>query len=122
MPDVFVSIDTTMFFPDFHYQRSRQFVFQYFDGHINEFEGWSFDKFMTDFDGDNHIFDAYMSEIPSEFQYFKPEEKKNFKLYLKALFAQQVFDVNAYFRIVNQQDMMLNKVIELNEKGYPLDP
>ena len=31
IPDVFVSIDTTMFFPDFHYRRRREFVFQYFD-------------------------------------------------------------------------------------------
>lgn len=122
MPDVFVAIDTTMFFPDFHYQRSRQFVFQYFDQHINEFDGWTFEKFMTDFDRDDHIFDEYMSEIPTEFQSFGIEEKQNFKLYLKALFAQQAFDMNAYFQIVNQQDMMLKKVIELNDEGYPLQP
>lgn len=122
IPDVFVSIDTTMFFPDFHYQRSRQFVFEYSDQHVSEFDGWSFDKFMSDFDSDNHIYDEYMSEIPSEFQNFTEEEKKNFKLYFKALFAQQVLDVNAYFKIVNQQDMMLNKVIELNNEGYPLKP
>ena len=122
IPDVFVSIDTTMFFPDFHYQRSRQFVFQYFDQHVNEFEGWTNDKFMSDFDLDSHIYNEYMSEIPSEFQSFTQEEKQNFRLYLKALFAQQVFDVNAYFKIVNQQDMMLNKVIELNDQGYPLEP
>jgi len=122
IPDVFVAIDTTMFFPDFHYQRSRQFVFQYFDTHIDEFEGWNFEKFMKDFDSDGHIFDDYMSEIPSEFQHLNREEEYNFKLYLKALFAQQIFDVNAYFKIVNQQDMMINKVIELDEEGYPLDP
>jgi len=122
IPDVFVAIDTTMFFPDFHYQHSRQFVFQYFDRHVDEFDGWTFEKFMTDFDSDHHIYNEYMAQIPSEFQTFTKEEEDNFKLYLKALFAQQVFDVNAYFKIVNEQDMMLKKVVELEKEGYPLDP
>ncbi|MEL4456725.1 S41 family peptidase [Lutimonas vermicola] len=122
IPDIFVPIDTTMFFPDFHYQRSRQFVFQYLDTHVDEFEGWSFDTLMSDFDKDKHIFNEYMSEIPSEFQSFTGEEEKNFRLYLKALFAQQIFDINAYFRIVNEQDMMIRKVIELHDEGYPIDP
>jgi hypothetical protein len=43
-------------------------------------------------------------------------------MYLKALFAQQIFDVNAYFKIVNAQDVMLERVIQLNEEGYPLEP
>ena len=122
IPDVFVSIDTTMFFPDYHYRKSRQFVFQYFDQHIDEFDGWSFDQYMSDFDRDNHIYNEYMSSVPSEVKNFTKEEKEYFKLYLKALFAQQVFDVNAYFKIVNQQDIMLDRVIELNNEGYPLEP
>lgn len=122
IPDVFVSIDTTMFFPDFHYQKSRQFVFQYCDNHVDEFEGWSFDRFNREFDGDDHIFEEYMASVPSSFQYFTDEEKTNFRLYLKALFAQQIFDVNAYFRIINDQDLMIKKVIELDNNGYPLEP
>ena len=77
---------------------------------------------MTDFDKDKHIYNEYMSEIPSEFQSFTGEEETNFRLYLKALFAQQIFDINAYFRIVNEQDMMIRKVIELHSEGYPIDP
>ena len=50
------------------------------------------------------------------------EEEENFKLYLKALFAQQIFDINAYFKIVNTQDIMLKRVVQLNEEGYPLEP
>ena len=49
-------------------------------------------------------------------------EEENLKLYLKALFAQQVFDVNAYFKIINNRDTMLERVIELEEEGYPLEP
>ena len=122
IPDVFVSIDTTMFFPDFHYRRSRDFVFQYFDQHVDEFDGWSLEKFIDDFDRDSHIYDEYMESIPSEYAVFNLEEEENFKLYLKALFAQQIFDINAYFKIVNTQDNMLERVVKLNEEGYPLEP
>jgi len=122
IPDVFVSIDTTMFFPDFHYRQTRDFVFQYFDQHVDEFDGWSLDKFLKEFDNDRHIYDKYLASIPSEYAIFNSEEEENFRLYLKALFAQQIFDFNAYFKIVNAQDNMLKRVIELNEEGYPLVP
>jgi len=122
IPDVFVSLDTTMFFPDFHYRRSREFVFQHFDQNVNEFEGWSLEKFLDDFDVDNHIYSDYMESIPSDYAVLNEEEEKNFKLYLKALFAQQIFDINAYFKIVNAQDIMLERVVQLNEEGYPLEP
>jgi len=122
IPDVFVSLDTTMFFPDFHYRRSREFVFQHFDQNVNEFEGWSLEKFLDEFDADNHIYNDYMASVPSEYTVLNEEEEKNFKLYLKALFAQQIFDINAYFKIVNAQDIMLERVIRLNEEGYPLEP
>ena len=80
------------------------------------------DKFLKEFDNDRHIYDKYLASIPSEYAIFNSEEEENFRLYLKALFAQQIFDFNAYFKIVNAQDNMLKRVIELNEEGYPLVP
>ena len=49
-------------------------------------------------------------------------ERDNLKLYLKALFAQQVYDVNDYFKVINNRDTMLERVIELEKEGYPLEP
>ena len=97
-------------------------MFQHYDQNINEFEGWSLEKFLDEFDADNHIYNDYMASVPSEYTVLNEEEEKNFKLYLKALFAQQIFDINAYFKIVNAQDIMLERVIRLNEEGYPLEP
>jgi len=122
IPDVFVSLDTTMFFPDFHYRRTREFVFQYFDRNLDEFDGWSLEKFVDEFDADSHIYNDYLESVPSEFAVLNDEEEANFKMYLKALFAQQIFDINAYYKIVNTQDNMLQRVVKLNEEGYPLDP
>jgi len=120
VPDVFVAIDTTMYFDNIHYGRSNNFVFDYFDTHRDSFENWTFSDFRERFDLDGKIFNAYIKNLPSDFQDLDQFEEKNLKMYLKAIFAQQLFDLNAYYKIRNEQDNMLEKVIELNRKGYPI--
>ena len=122
IPDVFVSLDTTRYFPDIHYRRLNQFVFQYFDEHVNEFDDWKFDRFMRDFDRDDHIYQAYINSLPETHRGVEAGDKENIKLYLKALFAQQVYDVSAYYKIINIQDNMIQKVLELDKEGHPLSP
>jgi len=121
-PDVFVSIDTASYFHSYHYQHTQQFVFKYFDDNVDEFKGWDFDRFLSDFDQDNKIFQAYMKTVPDELEKLEPEQEQNLRLYLKAVFALQEFDFNSYFYIINKQDNMLQKVIELDRDGYPLQP
>ncbi|MGA9271225.1 MAG: S41 family peptidase [Lutimonas sp.] len=122
IPDVFVAIDTTMFFDNIHYRKLNEFVFDYFDNHLDEFDGWNLDRFEQDFDQDGSIYEGYMSFIDFDGSEMEDAERDNLKLYLKALFAQQVFDVNAYFKIINDKDKMLERVIELEKEGYPLEP
>ena len=80
------------------------------------------ERFEQDFDLDGSIYDRYMSFIDFDGSEMEDAERENLKLYLKALFAQQVFDVNAYFKIINDRDTMLERVIELEKEGYPLEP
>ena len=122
IPDVFVALDTTMFFDNMHYRRLNEFVFDYFDQHLDEFEGWTLQRFENEFDLDGRIYRRYMDFIESDGSEMEPGEEENLRLYIKALFAQQLFDVNAYFKIINQQDKMLERVIELDREGYPLEP
>ncbi len=120
VPDVFVAIDTTMYFGNIHYRKLNDFAFNYADTHRGEFRDWALNDFISGFDKDNHIFNTYLKSIPEEFQTLDNFETQNLKKYLKALFAQQIFDTNAYFKIINEQDKMINKVIELDKEGYPL--
>ncbi len=122
IPDVFVALDTTMFFDNIHYRRLNEYVFDYFDRHLEEFEGWTLEQFEEEFDHDDSIYQGYMNFIDFDSSEMEEAEEENLKLYLKALFAQQVFDVNAYFKIINNRDTMLERVIELEEEGYPLEP
>jgi carboxyl-terminal processing protease len=122
IPDVFVALDTTMFFDNIHYRKLNEFVFDYFDQHLDEFEGWTLERFEDEFDQDDRIYGRYMDFIEGDSSDMEPGEEENLKLYIKALFAQQLFDVNAYFKIINERDKMLDRVIELEREGYPLEP
>ena len=120
IPDVFVPLDTTHFINNIHYDYIRDFVFEYTDTHRNLFKNWSLEKYLSDFDLNESIFSAYLKFIPKRGRKMKNDEKLTLKMYLKALFAQQYFDMNAYYQIINEEDKMLEKVKDLNKKGYPL--
>jgi len=120
IPDVFVSIDTTMYFQNIHYRKLRDFVFDYSDTHRGAFENWDLDKFLNDFDKDGSIFKAYVQTLPEEFHEMDSLENQNLNKYLKALFAQQLFDLNAYYEIINEGDKMIEKVIDLDKEGQQL--
>jgi len=120
IPDVFVAIDTTVYFDNIHYRKLKDFVFDYTDKHRKDFNDWNFDDYVKIFDKDDQIFDAYIKSLPSEYQELNELESINLKKYLKALFAQQIFDITAYYKIINKQDIMIEKVIKLNSEGYLL--
>lgn len=121
IPDVFVPIDTTRYFSNIHFRRLNDFVFDYADTHRREFENLQIDDFISDFDKDDKVFNAYVKTLPEKLRNIHGEEKENLKMYLNALFAQQLFDVNAYYRVINKKDIMIKKVLELNKEGYPIE-
>ena len=120
IPDVFVAIDTTMYFNNIHYRKLNEFVFDYSDSHRDEFKDWTLNEFIENFDQDNQILNKYLNTLPSEFRELNQWKNKELKMYLKALFAQQIFDSNAYYKIINESDKMLEKVLQLNKEGYPI--
>ena len=120
IPDVFVAIDTTRFFSNYHIRRLNDFVFDYSDTHRKEFENMNLDKFISDFDKDDKIFNSYLQSLPEKLRDAHGMDTINLKMYLKALFGQQLFDANAYYKIINKNDKMIDKVIELNIDGYPV--
>lgn len=121
IPDVFVPIDTTRYFSNIHFRKLNDFVFDYADTHRREFENLQIDDFISDFDKDDKVFNAYVKTLPEKLRNVHGEEKENLKMYLNALFAQQLFDVNAYYRVINKKDTMIKKVLELNKEGYPVE-
>ncbi|MDX5584396.1 MAG: S41 family peptidase [Aureibaculum sp.] len=117
VPDVFVGIDTSAYYGGFDYRDMQYFVFDYVDNNRINLKEWTFDKFRTDFDKDKLILNEFLSFIDKE-----PNAELNVKriafieLYLKAVFAQMLFDDNAFYKILNKNDDMINKVKELEYK------
>ncbi len=121
IPDVFVAMDTVQFINRVHYLKLNEFVFDYIDSHRNDFIDLSFEDFNNNFDKDEKIYDTYVDQISSDFHNKTSiENETNLKMYIKALFAQQLFDSSAYYKIINQDDKMLNKVLNIEKNGIPI--
>lgn len=112
VPDVFVSIDTTAYFGQFHFRAIQDFVFNYLDNHRETMNTWTVEDFKQNFDNDNKILKEYLSLFDDQSK-IAAESIPYIKRYLKALFARNLFDENIFYQVLNQNDAMLKKVKEL---------
>lgn len=120
IPDVFVAIDTTRYFNNIHYNKVNNFIFDYIDSHRNEFKNLKLKEFLQNFDKVDKLYKEYLLSIPIEIHEINESEYQYLKLYFKAKFAQEIFDINAYYQVINEQDKMIEKVKELDKEGYPI--
>jgi carboxyl-terminal processing protease len=112
IPDVFVAIDTTSYMSTFYFNTVNDFAFNYVDNNRKSLEKWTIESFVTDFDKDETVFDSYLSDIKDR---AKPSSKikPGLNKYLKASIANTLFGDVGYYRIIHQDDKMLQKVLEL---------
>jgi carboxyl-terminal processing protease len=81
-----------------------------------------FEMFKSDFEVDAAMYDDFLATAEKskvtrsdEDEYYYPEE--NIKIQLKALMARNLWDVNAYFQVINKLDDELKSAVELLEDG-----
>lgn len=122
IPDVFVPIDTTRYFNSMHYRTLNSFVFDYIDTHRDDFVDLNSQDFEHKYYPENQIFNKYLLNISAEEADPNDLEYQNVNMYLKALFIQQLYDDNAFYQILNQNDKMLQKILELEQDGYSVIP
>ena len=116
IPDVFVAIDTTSYMTNYYFNTINNFSFNYVDNNRKELQKWTVDTFIADFDTDETIFDRYLSEIKDT---IKPsfKAKQSIKKYLKAAIANALFGDVGFYRLMHQDDKMLQKVLELESNN-----
>lgn len=115
IPDVFVAIDTTSYMSNFYFNTVNNFAFDYVDNNRKKLEKWNINSFVDDFDNDEKVFDTYLAEIKDK---ITPSfrAKQTIKKYLKASIANVLFGDVGFYRIIHQDDKMLQKVLELESK------
>ena len=115
IPDVFVAIDTTSYMSSFYFNSINNFAFDYVDSNRKKLSKWKVADFVTNFDTDEIVLNSYLSFIKdSANPSFKTKE--SLKKYLKASIANVLFGDVGFYRIMHQDDKMLQKVLELESK------
>ena len=111
IPDVFVAKDTTLYYTNFHTINSNDFVFDYIDERRSLYANLTWDTFNLTFD-ENALLKEYLALTKQDYHISKANTDF-MKLYLKALVARELFGKTGYFRVWEERDLMLQKVLEL---------
>lgn len=112
IPDVFVAVDTTGYLPTYYFNSINNFAFNYVDNQRKALmQQWSINDFMKRFDENEAIFEAYFSKRRDATLSYKT--KNTLKKYLKATIANELFGDIGFYKVINGEDKMILKVLEL---------
>lgn len=124
MPDFFVPLDTTQF-TQFHRQLAVRSIIvnntlRYTDDHRKQLRKQykTFDDFMLHYEVPQAVVDSMVAEAAR--QKVRPRDEKELrhtmpqlKLQVKALVARDIWDMNEYFRIINESNHIVRKAVQL---------
>ncbi|MCK5815099.1 MAG: PDZ domain-containing protein [Flavobacteriaceae bacterium] len=116
VPDIFVGIDTTKSILNRYALKMNDFAFEYVDNHRNEFKDISIDSFVKNFDTDERILDLYLEELDLS-EPVSNNVKERIQYYLKTRFAYNIFDYNGFYEVITQDDLMIDKVNEIEKEN-----
>jgi carboxyl-terminal processing protease len=114
IPDIFVGIDTTGYLSNFFFRSITNFSFDYVDKNrklLND--TWTLDLFLANFDKNNSVFESYLSKI-SDISSLSIDTKEKINFYVKATIAREIFGDEGFYRSIQKDDAMLQKVLELD--------
>jgi len=116
IPDVFVGKDTSQENQAISYMSKggfmSYFVFEYLNAHRQDFKGQTQEDFIANYTISQAIMQAFLSYANTTSDTFKGYTSR-LKLVIKATLARQLFGSQAYQTILNSQDPMVKKVLEL---------
>jgi carboxyl-terminal processing protease len=130
MPDIFVPLDTTANFS--YYNRMANagvitnYVLSYVDGHRVELKNKyaSFDAFNEDFSVGEEMLEALLS-MADEARIERDESsfessRDQLTVVLKGLIARDLYSMSEYFEVINQEDEVFQKALEVLSGNNPL--
>ena len=121
IPDVFVPKDTSLENETLEYiSRSgfaSYFVFEYLEKNRTQFSGITLEDFLVNYKVDEVLLNEFIdySTIDKDHSEFR-NHLDQIKTIIKASIAQQIFDANTFELILNNDDKMIQKVLEIESK------
>jgi carboxyl-terminal processing protease len=117
-PDIFIPKDTSIENETLQYVSRSNFlsffIFEYLEKNRSQFEAMSLSSFYTDYNVPQDLSEEFISYAKfSNAQIDLMEYKTDLDQIIKANIAQQIYGPNAFEFILNKNDPMLNKIIEL---------
>jgi len=118
IPDIFISKDTTRVGETLDYMlrsgRMGGYVFEELDKKREYYNQLTEENFYQEINIDNDFADGFLAYtkrrgVDISLKNYRAQLKK----YLKAIMAQQLFGTNAFEKIINQDDKMIQKVLSL---------
>lgn len=128
MPDYFVPLDTSMTSSYvsrlFSSESWREFILDYLDTNKRKFENMSFDEFHSDF----NVTEAMLKTlVKTGEKYDVTYNEKDFnkskvylKILLKAHMARNIYDDNAFYKVINDINEVYQQAIKLLDKAENL--
>lgn len=122
IPDVFIPKDTSIENETLDYVSRNgfmsYFIFEYLDKNRSQFEKMTYTDFRREYEVPDVLAQEFITYSRlQEAQIDLTNHLEDLKMALKANLAQQLYGPNAYEFILNGNDSMLQKVLELEEKS-----
>ncbi len=128
MPDYFVPLDTSMTSSYvsrlFSSESWREFILDYLDTNKQKFENMSFDEFYNDFTVSDAMLNTLVKtgekyDVAYNEKYFN-KSKVYLKTLLKAHMARNIYDDNAFYKVINDINEVYQQAIKLLDKAENL--
>ena len=113
IPDVFVPLDTTRYFPKYHLIGITDFVFTYIDKNRKKYSKISWQEFNKQFDT-KAILKSYLKKAQNVIS-TPISHPERIETYLKALAARELFGEKGFYRVYEKEDKYIRKVLELEK-------
>ncbi|KSA12644.1 S41 family peptidase [Maribacter dokdonensis] len=94
------------------------FVFEHLDEDRDRYAQYTQEEFVNDFNVDDILFEKFVEySVDRNLRMNFYEHENSIKLFLKANIAEQLFNTNIHAKIKADEDLMLQKVLELDGGG-----